>query len=496
MLTRLKVNGFKNLVDVDVRFGPFTCIAGANGVGKSNLLDSITFMSALAEKSLNEAALSVRDDGSRTGDLRTIFRRIGDSYSTEMSLEAEMVVPAEGFDDLGQLAKPSIRFLRYKLILAYREGDSRGFGRIELLHEELSYIHIGDAKKQIAFPISEEWRKTAITGRRTTPFISTDSQEGGTRIKVHQDSGSSGRARELLASSLPRTVVSAADAAESPTVVLAKREMQSWRRLQLEPSALRRPDSFTSPTVLGSDGSHLPATLYFLAKGQGFSPSADPSGRGSDVYARIANRLSSLIDDVREVYVDRDERRELLTLTVSGRDRTPHAARSLSDGTLRFLALGTIELDPRAHGVICLEEPENGIHPARIRAILDLLRDIATDTDYPVSEDNPLRQVIINTHSPAVVGEVPDDSLIVAESLATIRDGIRFERLAFSYLPNTWRGDDRIVFKSKLLAYLNPVGPAPAEADILSLAPKKHRRRRVFDREDLQGAFDWGKHIA
>lgn len=34
MLTRLKVSGFKNLVDVDVRFGPFTCIAGANGVGK------------------------------------------------------------------------------------------------------------------------------------------------------------------------------------------------------------------------------------------------------------------------------------------------------------------------------------------------------------------------------------------------------------------------------------------------------------------------------
>ena len=32
MLTRLKVNGFKNLVDVDVRFGPFTCVAGVNGV--------------------------------------------------------------------------------------------------------------------------------------------------------------------------------------------------------------------------------------------------------------------------------------------------------------------------------------------------------------------------------------------------------------------------------------------------------------------------------
>jgi AAA15 family ATPase/GTPase len=41
MLTRLRVNGFKNLVDVDVRFGTFTCIAGPNGVGKSNLLNAI-----------------------------------------------------------------------------------------------------------------------------------------------------------------------------------------------------------------------------------------------------------------------------------------------------------------------------------------------------------------------------------------------------------------------------------------------------------------------
>src|SRR5882762_1243704 len=224
MLTRLKVSGFKNLVDVDVRFGPFTCIAGPNGVGKSNLLDAITFMSALTDRSLHEAALSVRDDGSKTGDLRTIFHRIGDTYDTEMTLEAEMIIPPEGYDDLGQLAKASITFLRYKVKLAYKDGDSRGFGRIELLQEELTHINIGDAKKEIAFPSDDSWMKTAVHGRRTAPFISTVNQAAGPLIKVHQNSGSSGRPRELRASSLPRTVISASDAAESPTAVLAKRE--------------------------------------------------------------------------------------------------------------------------------------------------------------------------------------------------------------------------------------------------------------------------------
>ena len=105
MLTRLKVNGFKNLVDVDVSFGPFTCVAGANGVGKSNLFDAITFLSALSEKPLMEAALSVRSEGGRSGDLRNIFHRVGDQTTEEMTLEAEMLIPDSGVDDLGQEAQ-------------------------------------------------------------------------------------------------------------------------------------------------------------------------------------------------------------------------------------------------------------------------------------------------------------------------------------------------------------------------------------------------------
>src|SRR5260370_10742303 len=112
MLTRLKVSGFKNLVDVDVRFGPFTCVAGANAVGKSNLFDAIRFLSALADKPLIDAALSVRDEGGRTGNVRSLFHCIGNQYGDKISLEAEMIVPALGLDDLRQTAKASPTLLR------------------------------------------------------------------------------------------------------------------------------------------------------------------------------------------------------------------------------------------------------------------------------------------------------------------------------------------------------------------------------------------------
>lgn len=500
MLTHLKVNGFKNLVNVDVRFGAFTCIAGVNGVGKSNLFDAIAFLSSLAEKPLLDAALSVRDDGSHTSDLRSIFHRVGDSYAREMYFEAEMIVPPTGEDDLGQEAKAAITFLRYKLRLGYRPDERPSTGGIEILQEELTHITQGDAKKNLPFPHSKEWRLSVVSGRRAGGgFISTQMGEEPLIIKIHQDGGGRGRPNGLLAKTLPRTALSAANAAESPTALLAKREMQSWRRLQLEPSRLRMPDSFASPTMLSSDGSHLAANLYELAKSTRLASSpSDAEDRGENVYTEIAYRLSNLIDDVREVSVDIDEKRELYTLMVSGRDHTKHTARSLSDGTLRFVALGILQMDPRVQGVLCLEEPENGIHPARIPAMLTLLRDIATDTNQPVSLDNPLRQVIINTHSPAVVAQVPDNSVLMAEPISQVDErGTRFTSLAFCCLAKTWRAelpDSTSVAIGNVLAYLNPL-----ERHSLPQLPEEVHHAgetsRVIDRPDVHESL-FGSSLA
>ena len=57
MLTRLEVNGFKNLVNFSLDFGPYTCVAGPNGVGKSNIFDAIHFLSLLTNHTINEASL-------------------------------------------------------------------------------------------------------------------------------------------------------------------------------------------------------------------------------------------------------------------------------------------------------------------------------------------------------------------------------------------------------------------------------------------------------
>ncbi|NLF06893.1 MAG: AAA family ATPase [Pirellulaceae bacterium] len=489
MLIRLKVKGFKNLANVDVSFGPFTCIAGANGVGKSNLFDAITFLSALADRPLTEAAKAIRDDRNRSTDVRSLFLKHGDEHLGEMSFEAEMLVPSTGNDDLGQTAEASITFLRYALTLSYhRDGDGSSAERLEVKSEQLDRINIGDAPSHLLFPRNTTWLKSVVHGRRAGQFLSTEGEGGDRHIKLHQD-GRKGRAREVLAATLPRTVLSSTNALDSPTALLARREMQSWRLLQLEPSSLRNSDSFNAPVHIGSDGSHLAATLHHLARQE--EANGNGRHRTPSVYAKVANRLSSLVENVREVKVDEDRQRELYTLQVVGQDRSLHAARALSDGTLRFLALAILEHDPGAQGLLCFEEPENGIHPERISSMLNILRDLCVNTEDAVSDENPMRQVIVNTHSPAVVGLIDDDDLLIAEPHEVIVQNDRCRAVSYRWLANTWRhkGFSEIptVSRGSLSAYLNPFAFSDdADEESFQLASNLSRKRpRVKDRKDL-----------
>jgi predicted ATPase len=489
MLTRLRVRGFKNLEDVEVYFGPFTCIAGSNAVGKSNLFDAILFLSSLADTPILEAALSVRDKSGHSTDIRSLFHRTSAGAAAEMAFEVDILLPSGAVDDLGQRASPAISLVSYALRLQLHGGDDSSLRpTLEVAFEELTYIPREEAEKRIRFDRSAAWFRSALRGRRTSPFISTETQPNGSTIRLHQE-GRSGRPRDFRGSTLPRTVLSTVNAVESPTALVARREMQSWRLLQLEPTALRASDTFTATPQLGADGSHLPATLYALARGA--ERETNPALR-KDVEALVSARLSELVDDVDSVHVERDERREILTLTVTDTTGTTHAARALSDGTLRFLALTVLEVDPSSHGLLCFEEPENGIHPRRITAMVRLLRDLTFDPTQPLGLDNPLRQVIVNTHSPNVVAEVPADSLLFAERVNKPVGKTRTNTVVFRPLDRTWRarisGAPLPVQKGEVIAYLTQSvlnreakDPPPTEAGF----------ERVVDRSDIGQLLLW-----
>lgn len=442
MLIRLRVDGFKNLRDVELRFGRLTCVAGRNGVGKSNLFDVIQLLSDLASMTLAKAATRVRGTGGRLSGIASLFDRSGEGQPT-MTLEADLVVPRQVQDDLDRPAEATATCLRYRLKLGLRTGDAEGIGQpLELLEEDLRALSLDAAAKALKFGPDKAWTSRFLKGpgSRTSPFI--DTTDGV--IRLWGDKGHGGRQEKVSAAKSPQTFLNSVDA-NHPTALAAKREMQSWRQLQLEPSALRKPDDFADEDRISHTGAHLPNAL-----------------RRIGCQYSLATLLSELIPGVQSVDVDSDPARQQRVLKVKLRDRQSYDASALSDGTLRFIALGLLALDPLTTGLTCLEEPENGVHPLRIPEVMALIELLSQDAEPDVAQtaggepgkddSNPSppadaspkytvptalspRQVILNTHSPLVVGNLRDDSLLMA-------DTVQFrgqEWALFRPLADTWR---------------------------------------------------------
>jgi predicted ATPase len=106
-----------------------------------------------------------------------------------------------------------------------------------------------------------------------------------------------------------------------------------------------------------------------------------------------------LLRDLKAFYEDAEDLRMsivggLVDIRLEEKKRISIPANRLSDGTLRWLALLTILLHPAPPPVVCLEEPELGLHPDAIRLLGELLIEASKRT-----------QLIVTTHSDSLVDQ-------------------------------------------------------------------------------------------
>jgi predicted ATPase len=103
--------------------------------------------------------------------------------------------------------------------------------------------------------------------------------------------------------------------------------------------------------------------------------------------------------DIDDVVILRGALNEPLFAIRSGANE--FAAPLLSDGTLRFAALTAALFQPDAPSALLVEEIENGIHPTRLRLLVELLRSRAA---------KGRSQLFVTTHSPTVLAWLkPED---------------------------------------------------------------------------------------
>jgi predicted ATPase len=109
------------------------------------------------------------------------------------------------------------------------------------------------------------------------------------------------------------------------------------------------------------------------------------------VFDRLVEMLRKFYEPVKDVDTELLGTHLRLMVKEEGlSSRTP--ASRLSDGTLRWLMLLIILLDPTPPPVVCMDEPELGLHPDIIPTLADLLRDASTRT-----------QLILTTHSRTLI---------------------------------------------------------------------------------------------
>ncbi|TAE68326.1 MAG: ATPase [Bacteroidetes bacterium] len=393
MITYIKINGFKSFHDFEMEFTPFTVIAGANASGKSNLFDAFKLLSRLAESDNLKRAFQ-----EQRGGFLELFTQYGEQeYASEMCFCVEMLVNKHIKDAWGSETTLKYTRLRYELKIK-RFTNSSGMEDLAVKYEHLENLkHNNDTWiKLISKNKLEEWRPKVETGKRGIPYIQTEIENDIPTVLVPQD-GTTGNKRRFPLNNATRTVLSSFDTIDFPHVLAAKEEMRSWKFLQLNPEDLSQPtNKTTGEDIISQSGKNLAAALFRIKQ--------------QDEYAliEISRKLQNFLPNFIEVNVFDDSENKQYLIKLKDRDKKEYTSRVLSEGTLRILALCILEFDEKHTGLLCFEEPENGIHPFRIKTMANLLKDLSTDfTDI----ETPLRQVVINTHSPILVGNILESYL-------------------------------------------------------------------------------------
>lgn len=381
MITYIKIDGFKTFKNFEMYFSPFTVIAGVNAAGKSNLFDALALLSELASGNSIQKVLS-----SQRGELRELFTLFDNGKrAKEMSFVVEMLVNPTVTDEWNQSEKVSVTRLRYEVALRHVGVDN-----VEIIRESLSPIRKKDDKWASYLPnkTDSHWRP-AMKRTRQKPFLSFNFDESVTVSIYDNDEG---KIDNMTTSGSNLTFISRFSKCDTPHLLAARMEMMSWRFLHLNPDDLRTP-SFKSESMfdLDSTGKNLAATLNRLKKEDEYNLVVISQLIRKFIPDYIAINVKEELDGSRYVLYVKDRRHEEFT------------SRVLSEGTLRIIALCVLAVDNHHSGLLCFEEPENGIHPMRLEVMANLMEQLSSDF---MNTELKLRQVIVNTHSPRFVEEV------------------------------------------------------------------------------------------
>lgn len=407
MITRLEATRYRCFERLGVDVGDFRVLVGANGSGKTTLLDLPVLLGDLLRANNVSAPFMERrpELPPRAGSLNElVFAGRGSDFSLAVEARLPETVQSKVLEGLfaSKRTERSRQALQedrrqWPTHIRYEIGLRIGADQSLLVAYEYLFLFPetdGPDRRQAGFHGATAASKKLwhLTLKREIGYESEFKPE-----TPHAKAVKVGLPETLLA--MPRVLF------ESEAGYPAARWLHTLLTTDavfLEPnwSAMRQASPPGQPKVITANGRNIP-WLALELKREG-APEAAPadyrSERYADWIAHVQTALPQVVDiDVRE---REDDHHAYFVVSYKGDFKVPSPG--LSDGTLRILTLTLLPYLSKQPAILVTEEPENGIHPRAIEAVLQSLSSMYDS------------QVWVSSHSPVVLARAKLDQLLCA----------------------------------------------------------------------------------
>ncbi|MGH7496304.1 MAG: AAA family ATPase [bacterium] len=358
MITQMRIEGFKSFRKVDLKLGHLNLFVGTNASGKSNFLDALRILQGIGYGfTINEIF-----NGKPKSSASEVWEPIrGGSakaaYIGEDKTEGGIINLSVTLQALPQWGKA----LRYDIGISTQ--------KISVQYEKLS------------IDTSEIFH----TGSLENPL-------NDSRIEVRHNSGKKGIAGYLGLFDKSKPIIY--QLLRGDKIPKGHREVIDYCLRALSNTQNVNP----VPTIL-RDYSRAEFVQRMGERGENFAALIKAIAASSQTKAAFVSWLQQLTPtEVDDVKILSGALGEPLFALIERNQEYP--APILSDGTLRFAAITAAFFQPDLPDILTIEEIENGIHPSRLRLLVELLK----------SQSKQNLQIIATTHSPIVLAWLkPED---------------------------------------------------------------------------------------
>lgn len=376
MLKRVKIQGYKSLTDVEVNLQPLSVLFGPNASGKSNFLDALQLLSRIATSdNINDAfkppyrGTPLESFTFGTDGIQGLLAKFTTSFLIEVDVELSQTVidivnrRIQEMEGTTKATSISEKYLRYRIEVEIHPKT----GSLRVVDEYLASLNAkGELTKRLPFleRIDDDRLHLRPEGQ-VNPANYNNYLDHSILSKSHYPP-------------------------HYPYLVAMREELATWFFYYLEPrERMRIPTPVREVRHIGQMGEELAAFLNTLR------------ALNEPQFRAVEKALHMLIPSITGIDVSVNNSGDVELSLLEG--NTPISTRVLSEGTLRILGLLTLTGARDRPSLLGLEEPENGVHPRRIRLIASFLETRA----------NSDTQVIATTHSPVLVDLIPHESLYV-----------------------------------------------------------------------------------